>query len=197
MHVQKLVAFILGAAIVAFGISQIGFQKNPQEKTMSADDMVARGKYLVDTIGGCADCHSPKIFTDKGPEPDMAKFLSGHPAGSELPEIDPNLVTPDKWMLVNPQLTAFVGPWGVTFAANLTPDEQTGIGLWKEENFIQAMRTGKHMGTGRLIMPPMPWFNLAKATDEDLQAMFAYLKSLPPVKNLVPGPMPLAELAGQ
>ena len=87
-------------------------------------------------------------------------------------------------------ITAFVGPWGVSFASNLTPDKQTGIGLWTENVFIQTMRTGKHMGKGRPILPPMPWFNLAKATDEDLKAMFAFFKSLPPIKNAVPQPIP-------
>jgi hypothetical protein len=95
---------------------------------------------------------------------------------------------------MNDNLTAFVGPWGMSFAANLTPDEQTGIGLWSEEHFINAMRTGKHMGAGRPILPPMPWSNLSRATDEDLQAMFAYFKSLKPVRNQVPAPVALEDL---
>lgn len=157
-------------------------------------ELVERGQYLVE-IGGCQDCHSPKKFTDEGPVPDEARLLSGHPANSKLPEINPDLIGPVKWLLFNEHITAAVGPWGVSFAANLTPDEQTGIGLWQEENFIKAMRTGKHMGAGRPILPPMPWFNLAKATDEDLEAIFSYLKSLKSIKNSVPAPIPITDLS--
>lgn len=153
---------------------------------------VARGKYLIN-LGGCNDCHSPKVFTPEGiPMPDEKRLMSGHPADGKLPETDARAYQPGYWVLMAGDLTAFVGPWGTTFAANLTPDEQTGIGLWSEENFIKALRTGKHMGEGRPIMPPMPWPNLAQASDEDLSAMFAYLKSLPPIKNPVPAPMPPA-----
>jgi hypothetical protein len=74
------------------------------------------------------------------------------------------------------------------YAANITSDPTTGIGSWKEEAFVKAMRTGKHAGVGRPILPPMPWVNLAGATDEDLRAMFAYLMTTKPVKNTVPKP---------
>jgi hypothetical protein len=90
----------------------------------------------------------------------------------------------------NNNLTAWVGPWGISFAANLTPDMVTGSGAWTEEAFIAAMRTGKHLGAGREILPPMPWFNLTNATDEDLSAIFAYLKSIKPIENMVPAPVP-------
>ncbi len=110
------------------------------------------------------------------------------------PPVNKSQVGPGNWVLLNEELTAFVGPWGMSFAANLTPDDQTGIGLWTEDVFIKALRTGKHMGAGRPILPPMPWFNLVQAKEEDLQAMFAYLKSLPPVKNQVPTPIPPDEL---
>jgi hypothetical protein len=98
-------------------------------------------------------------------------------------------------VLFSEDLTACVGPWGVTCSANLTPDQNTGLGLWTEEMFIAAMRTGKHMGAGRPIMPPMPWFSVAELTDDDLRAVFAYLRSLPPVKNAVPVPMTLDDYA--
>ena len=156
-------------------------------------DLVTRGEYLV-TIGGCNDCHTPKIFTQEGMEFDTKRLLSGHPSEIDIPSLEPGMLGAGKWLLFNDHLTAAVGPWGLTYSANLTPDNQTGIGLWKEEHFIQAMRTGKHMGAGRPIMPPMPWMNLSHATDEDLAAMFAYLKSLPPIKNMVPVPVPADEL---
>jgi hypothetical protein len=70
----------------------------------------------------------------------------------------------------------------------------SGSGAWTEEAFIAAMRNGKHLGAGRDILMPMPWFNLATATDEDLSAMFAYLKSIEPIENMVPPPVPPEEL---
>jgi hypothetical protein len=87
-------------------------------------------------------------------------------------------------------MTAWAGPWGISYAANLTPDLNTGMGIWTEEMFIQAMRTGKHMGVSRDILPPMPWQNLATLEEDDLKAMFAYLRSIPAVVNHVPDPVP-------
>jgi hypothetical protein len=101
------------------------------------------------------------------------------------------VLTPTGWGALGSQdMTTWAGPWGVSFAANLTPDNKTGIGLMSEEMFIKSLRTGKHRGMLRDILPPMPWQNLAKVSDEDLKAMFAYLKSLPPVANRVPDPIP-------
>ncbi len=84
---------------------------------------------------------------------------------------------------------------GVSFPANLTPDKETGLGEWTEEAFIQALRTGKHQGqpNGRQILPPMPWVMFREATDADLKAIWAYLRSVPPVKNAVPLPVPPAQ----
>jgi len=160
---------------------------------MTHDQLVARGRYLV-TVGGCNDCHSPKVFTAQGMFPDSTRMLSGHPADSPLPAFDPASVGPGKWVLFNDDLTACVGPWGAVCAQNLTPDTETGIGSWTQEMFVQALRTGHHLGSGRPIMPPMPWPNLAQATDEDLGAIYAYLQSLPPISNKVPDPIPWPEL---
>jgi mono/diheme cytochrome c family protein len=153
-------------------------------------DLIMRGEYLV-SYGGCNDCHTPKIHTPKGPEPDSNKLLSGHPSTEKLPEIPPGIIGTEKWgALTNNDLTAWVGPWGVSFAANLTPDNRTGLGGWTEELFITTMRTGKHLGVGREILPPMPWYTLAALTDEDLKAIFAYLHSIKPIENEVPQPIP-------
>jgi hypothetical protein len=92
-------------------------------------------------------------------------------------------------------MTAFSGPWGVSFAANLTPDTETGLGSWTEEMFTQALRTGRHQGRGRPIMPPMPWPNLAAATDDDLHAMWAFMRTIPAIHNQVPQPVDPAEAA--
>jgi len=88
--------------------------------------------------------------------------------------------------------TAIAGPWGVSFTRNLTPDRETGLGDWTEKDFIQTIRTGKRMGHGRALLPPMPWFNYAEATDDDLKAIWAYLRSIPAVKNRVEEPRPPA-----
>ena len=147
---------------------------------------IERGLYLV-TLGGCNDCHSPKKMTPNGPALDEARLLSGHPADEKLPEVPPNVLGPDKWgALTNNGLTAWVGPWGTSFTSNLSPDPETGTGAWNEELFIRILRTGKFMGAGRDILPPMPWYDFAKLTDPDLKAIFAYLKSLKPIKNQVP-----------
>lgn len=151
---------------------------------------VKRGEYLAAT-GHCNDCHSPKLMTANGPVPDPKLLLSGHPAAIKLPPTPDKIIGPASWggVFTN-DLTAWSGPWGTSFAANLTPDRGTGIGNWTEQTFTQAMRTGKHLGVGRAILPPMPWYNVARLSDEDLSALFAYLKALPPVKNAVPGPIP-------
>jgi mono/diheme cytochrome c family protein len=148
--------------------------------------MIERGLYLV-TLGGCNDCHSPKKMTPKGPAPDEALLLSGHPANEKLPEVPPNIIGPDKWgAITNNNLTAWVGPWGTSYASNLSPDPETGTGAWNEDLFFRILRTGKFMGAGRDILPPMPWYDIAKLTDADLKAILAYLKSLKPVRNQVP-----------
>ena len=168
-------------------------QNQPEKKVLSEKEMIARGKYLV-TSGGCHDCHSPKVFGPQGPKIDETKILSGHPAEMKLAEFDPAILEPGKYVLFTQDVTAAIGPWGASFAANLTPDNETGIGTWQPEMFINALRTGKHLGAGRPILPPMPWEMVGKLTDEDLLAVFTYLKSIPPIKNKVPDPKPLDQL---
>ncbi len=165
-------------------------QNSGDTKPMTNEERVARGAYLVNS-GLCNDCHSPKKNGPTGPVPDQSVLLSGHPANSEVPAIPAGLPDPNGWfVLTNTHFTAWAGPWGVSFAANLTPDPKTGIGSWTEEDFMKALRSGKHMGTGRDILPPMPWPLIGQMKDDDLKSIFAYLKSLPAVPNLVPGPLP-------
>jgi hypothetical protein len=159
----------------------------PQKPTQSP---VERGKYLV-TVGGCNDCHTPKIFTAAGPVPDTTRTLSGNPSTSPLPDLPKGVLGPNGWgALTTGDLTAWAGPWGVSFAYNLTPDVQTGIGGWTEEMFIKTLRTGKFMGMSRDILPPMPWQGIGQMSDDDLKAIFAYLKSLPPISNPIRTPLP-------
>jgi mono/diheme cytochrome c family protein len=152
-----------------------------------AASRVERGKYLV-TICGCNDCHTPLKIGPKGPEPDFSRMLSGHP---EYVKVTSAPKTSKEWLMsVAMPGTAFAGPWGISFAMNLTPDSLTGIGTWTEDLLIKALRTGKHWGTSRPIMPPMPWPFISQMTDEDLKSVYAYLRTIPPVKNQVPAYQP-------
>ena len=154
----------------------------------STPDKVARGKYLV-TIAGCNDCHTPLKMGENGPEPDYSRMLSGHPesvvvkTAARVPE-EPWLVT------TTATTTAWSGPWGVSFTANLTPDAETGLGRWTFRNFKDTIRTGRHMGRGRPILPPMPIPMYKHMTDQDLEAVFSYLRTIPAIKNRVPEPLP-------
>lgn len=188
---------LLPAAIILLASCQTGEagpespnQDINQVRRMEGEELVARGNYLT-TVGGCHDCHSPKVFNARGFTFDSSRLLSGHPSDGPMPPIDERALQPGYWVLMAPDLTTFVGPWGLSYAANLTPDSTTGTGSWTEENFKKALRTGKHLGmdNGRPIMPPMPWEVIGKMSDEDMRAVFAYLQSLPPIKNRVPDPI--------
>ena len=163
-----------------------------EDREMTKEEQIERGRYIVST-SGCNDCHTPKKFTQQGMQLDSTKMLSGHPAEVELPDYDPEMVGPGKWTLTNDHLTAWVGPWGVSFSSNITPDNETGIGTLTEDMFLKTIREGKLMGVGRPLLPPMPWQDIAKMTDEDLKAIYAYLMSLEPIKNKVPEPIPPAQ----
>lgn len=149
-------------------------------------DQAARGRYLVAT-SGCMDCHTPLKMGPNGPEPDLSRQLSGHPQGLVMPPVPPLPAGP--WLVVSSATnTAFAGPWGVSFSANLTPDAETGLGRWSVNDFKQTIRSGRHLGRGRPVLPPMPIPVYNNFSDEDLEAVFAYLRTLPPVQNNVPEP---------
>lgn len=180
---------LLGALGAMTIISACGTEG--RAKTSQAE-IIKRGEYLV-TIGGCNDCHTPKIMVDGVPQPDPERLLSGHPANALMPDVPVEPFNPAGWMVrTNLDATAWAGPWGVSFATNLTPDQVTGTGAWTPDVFIKAMRSGKHLGSGRAILPPMPWPGIGRMTDDDLLAIFAYMHSLPPVSNMVPQPLPPA-----
>ncbi len=156
--------------------------------TPTKEDMVKRGEYLV-KIMGCNDCHSPKKMGAQGPEIIVEQMLSGYPADRPVAKFTDKMIQ-QGFAQFYPDLTAAAGPWGVSFAANLTPDE-TGIGNWTEEQFKRALIQGKYKGLegGRMLLPPMPWQNYTTMADDDIKAVFAYLKNIKPVKNLVPQPV--------
>jgi mono/diheme cytochrome c family protein len=154
--------------------------------SMAADSRVERGAYLVRTMG-CNDCHTPWKLGPNGPAPDMSRALSGHPDDLVMPA-PPKLTAPWTWSAAGTN-TAFAGPWGVSFTANLTPDVETGLGRWTEDMFIATMKTGRHEGKGRPLLPPMPFQMVGSLNDEDIRALFAYLQSLSPIRNRVPAPI--------
>jgi cytochrome c len=149
------------------------------------DSQVKWGERLV-TICGCNDCHTPKKMGPKGPENDMSLMLSGHPSKVPPPNFDAKEAA-KKGLIVTQTFTSWTGPWGTTYAANLTSDS-TGIGNWKEEQFIKALHEKKWMGLDntRPLMPPMSMMPATEMNDDELKAIFAYLKTTPPVKNVIP-----------
>jgi mono/diheme cytochrome c family protein len=155
-------------------------------------DAVQRGEYIVKGMG-CNDCHTPYKEGANGPEPDWTRMLSGHPQDLVMPPA-PALKAP--WTAsVAATMTAWAGPWGVSFTANLTPDPETGLGSWTEQQFVDTLRSGRHLGRGREILPPMPWPAIRNMTDDDIKAIFAYLRTIPAMKNKVPDPLPPPEAA--
>lgn len=163
-----------------------GVIAGPKKDTVA---IIERGRYLVNVIG-CSDCHTPKLMTATGPVPDTTRYLAGYNQAIPLGKYDTVTANSGTWVQLKGDLTAAAGPWGVTFAANLTPDA-TGLGGWKLENFIKAVKEGKFMGVdqSRPIMPPMPVEALSHLSDDDVAAIFSYLKTIKPVKNTVPQAM--------
>jgi mono/diheme cytochrome c family protein len=142
----------------------------------AAESQVERGKYLVG-ITGCHDCHSPKI--PGGMKPDPERILSGRPQTTKVPSTGAGEVHASE------DFTAFTGGWGSTVASNLTPDPATGLGMrYNEEKFLKTMRTGMKP-EGVPVMPPMPVDVYVNMKDDDLKAIFAYLKTVKPIRNAV------------
>lgn len=191
-----VVSLLLAGACASQGASP--GQPAPAGAAARAAAQVERGRLLV-SIGGCTDCHTPMKFDPAIglPMPQMDRFLSGHPEGAPDPA---SAVSGHDMGVMGPTMTSFRLPFGVVYAANLTPDKDTGLGSWTEEMFLRAVRTGRHFGgTGRPIMPPMPWMNVGMQSDDDIKAIFAYLQSIPPVRNGVPDikvPQPVLDQIG-
>lgn len=160
------------------------------ETELSKEDLIKRGEYLVNIIG-CDHCHTPKKLTENGPVPDMDRRFMGFPATDSIAPIHQNDLGPGKWMMMNGDLTAFVGPWGISYGGNLTSDD-TGIGAWSYEQFKKAMTEGKYKGmdNSRPMMPPMPWESFSLLEENDLKSIFEFLKSTKPIENVVPAYMP-------
>jgi uncharacterized lipoprotein NlpE involved in copper resistance len=181
---QKTLSAVITALTVAVVLYACSNQAD-SKTAVTAEDPVKRGEYLV-TIMGCDDCHSPKKMGPQGPEIIAEKRLSGFPGDFTPPPLDGN-ATKNGWVSLWADLTSAVGPWGQTFAANITSDS-TGIGTWTETQFKKAFTEGKYKGldNSRPLMPHMPWQNYRNIREEDLKAIFAFLKSTKPVNNVVP-----------
>jgi hypothetical protein len=176
-----LVLALLGATL----LTALGQQPNTDTK---------RGEYIVKG-SGCSDCHTPMKMGPSGSEPDMIRLFSGHPQALVMPPA-PKL-PPGPWLTVaSATFTAWSGPWGISFTSNLTPDKDTGLGSWKTETFINTIRSGRIMGRGRQLLPPMPYQALQNLEDTDLQAIFAYLQTIPVIVNKVPDPVPPLDAGG-
>jgi mono/diheme cytochrome c family protein len=179
-----LTALLATASLRATGGGE-QLQAPPTPPGLNAQQV--RGKYLVD-IMGCHDCHTPMKMGPNGPQWDLDRALSGHPETLVMPPA-PEL-PPGPWIgVAAATFTAWSGPWGTSFTANLTPDKETGLGDWTVDQFIATMKTGKDRGKGRPVLPPMPVQNLRQLSDEDIRALFAYLQTLKPIKNRVPQPI--------
>ncbi len=177
------------AGLVLMG-TVVGRAGGPPQTARTDAARVKRGEYLV-RIMSCDDCHTPFKLGPKGPEPDMTRRLSGHPQEMQLPPAPPAV---GPWIAHTAATnTAWAGPWGVSFTANLTPDKETGLGDWTEEMFLAMVRTGRHQGKGRAILPPMVIPALQAATAQDQKDIFLYLRSLAPIRNKVLTPVDPAE----
>jgi mono/diheme cytochrome c family protein len=160
-------AALASLAALSVGLALSCSVQSSTKTTSAPPDSIARGAYLV-SVSGCNDCHTPGAMYGV---PDTSRRLSGSDVG---------------WQ----------GPWGVTYARNLTPDSATGLGTWTDSDYVKAFRTGQRPD-GSPILPPMPWPNVAQMTDDDLHALIAYLKGLPPVSHRVPERgVPGARVAG-
>ncbi len=177
-----------------FSCNNVETKKESAQVPISNDSLIKRGDYLISAIGGCDDCHSPKKMGPQGPELDMDKRFSGYPADRPFGKVDSNIIK-NGMLVFSEDLLAFAGPWGVSFAANISSDE-TGIGGWTNDQFKKALREGKLKGIdgSRPLLPPMPWQTFKNLTDDDISAIFAYLKSTKPVRNIVPSPKQPSEL---
>lgn len=187
-HFATLALF--ASSLIALACTPSSPSAAPAEPSVATlDTKVERGRYLVST-SGCHDCHTPWAPGPNGvPAPDFTRSLSGHPASLEMPPA-PEL-PPGPWAVsASATNTAWAGPWGVSFTANLTPDRETGLGAWTPRIFVETIRNGRHMGRGRPLLPPMPAPVYANMTDEDLESIFAYLQTIPAISNRVPAPRP-------
>lgn len=181
----------LAFVFVAYSCNQdhVGKDEITTLETPDSVKLIQRGEYLVTQIGTCGDCHSPRIIKNGKAEFDSTRLFSGYPSNRPIPKINPTEISKG-YIVAFLDFTSVSGPWGTSFAANITSDP-SGIGTWSYEQFETALRHGKYKGfmDGRPMLPPMPWENFRSLPDEDMKAIFYFLKSTKPVRNIVPAPI--------
>jgi len=189
LFVGTVSALLLAQCDQVSGENQSVQKETPTLAFAGFESQVKWGEHLV-TVSACHDCHTPKKMTDHGPDIDSSLLLSGHPSQLDAPAVNRQELE-SKGVTATTDLTSWVGSWGISYTANLTSDA-TGIGNWKEEQFIYAIREGKMKGLAgsRPMLPPMPWQMYRNMTDDELKAIFAYLKTTKPIHNIVPQPTP-------
>ena len=191
--------FLVGIVIITAGCSTTTTKSTfePQKESVTSAYLerhrlyrIERGKQLVN-LGGCDKCHTPKITTLFGTESDPDRYLSGYPENEPLPELPDSEPGTGEWKnaFYTTDGTVWVGRWGVSFAANITPDPETGIGQWTEERFIETFRGADHIGDGSNRRSPMPMQAYSQLSDEELRSIFMYLQVIKPIKNKVPSPI--------
>jgi cytochrome c553 len=183
---KGILAGMLGVAALVVGMSPIVAGLLAQSGTAKPAASpnaakIARGKYLM-TVGACNDCHSPKL--DPQQHPDPKRPFSGRPQATQAPSQNPNEIH------ASLDLTAWSGPWGISYGANLSPDPETGLAKrYTEASFIKTLRTGKKP-EGEDLLPPMPWELYKVFSDDDIKAIWAYLQTIPAIKNNVKSAAP-------
>jgi hypothetical protein len=153
---------------------------NSSQETIPADweqtSYIERGNYLVNYLGHCAGCHTP--LAPNG-ESDMNLYLSGVPSKYAGTKVGRS------------QVAGFPGPRGARFyAKNLTPDPETGLGRWSEEQFVQTFKNGVRSDGTKYAVSPMEWNIYANMKEEDVRAMYRYLRTIKAIPNKVPANIP-------
>ena len=176
------------SSLLVFSVLAISCNNKPAQEIAYSPERIEIGQAVVEGWN-CSFCHSPQI---KGPDgkaiADPKRFMSGHPADEEIPAIPDMVLTSPEWMefLDNLDSTVWATDNLIVFSANLTPDDETGIGTWTEAEFVETIREGRHRGIERRIKYPMPWRELGELSDEELLSVYEYLMTLEPVNNKVP-----------
>ncbi|MGH7927243.1 MAG: diheme cytochrome c-553 [Candidatus Binatia bacterium] len=170
---------LLWLAFSALGLAGACAFNSPGEK-IPADweqaSYIERGNYLVNYLGHCTGCHTP---LGANRQSDMSLFLSGVPAKFAGAKAGP------------PQIAGFPGPRGArVYAKNLTPDPETGLGRWTEEQFVQTFKHGVRPDGVKYAISPMEWNIYANMKEEDVRAMYRYLRTVKPISNKAPANIP-------
>lgn len=195
MKKLSVIVFVAFLATISL-LSKCNTENGPnQNAEVKMDDTVSYGGYKtaeqwekhIVTIAGCSDCHPLKKMASTGAKPNIELTLSGHSANMPSPDTDRNQIE-SKGLAVTNDLTAWVGPWGISYVANITSDNSTGIGKWSLEQFMACLRKGKYMGLekARNLLVHMTWQDFQNLTDNEMKVVFAYLKSTKPIHNIVP-----------